>query len=106
MSDFRIEQALAEMRSIGGQQQSAAATNKQDAPPVEEFSSLLRQAVEHVNDRQVDSTDLKDAYMRGEDVQLTDVMISSQKAQLSFEAMKEVRNRFLEAYEEISNMQV
>lgn len=104
MTDFRIEQAIAEMRSIGGQQKPTTAD--QDTPPVEEFSNLLRQAVEHVNDRQVDSSSLKDAYMRGEDVQLTDVMISSQKAKISFEAIKEVRNRFLEAYKEISKMQV
>jgi flagellar hook-basal body complex protein FliE len=104
MSNFRIEQAIAEMRSINGQQSSA--NSNQEPHPLEEFSTHLRQAVEQVNDRQVQSSSLKDAYMRGEDVQLTDVMIASQKAKISFEAMKEVRNRFLSAYKEISKMQV
>ncbi|MBK5942822.1 MAG: flagellar hook-basal body complex protein FliE [Halorhodospira halophila] len=103
MSDFRIEQALAEMRAIGGQ---PVQQPEQDAPPVEEFSDLLRDAVEQVNERQVQSSELKDQFLRGEDVQLTDVMMAAQKADVSFEAMKEVRNQLLEAYQEIANMQV
>ena len=33
-------------------------------------------------------------------------MIASQKARVGFEAMKEVRNRLLEAYQTVSRMQV
>lgn len=106
MTDFRIDQAIAEMRAISGKTEQNSTAADQDSPPLEEFSSLLRQAVENVNERQVDSSNLKKAYTSGEDVQLTDVMIASQKAKISFEAMKEVRNRFLEAYKEISKMQV
>ncbi len=104
MSNFRIEQALAEMRSLSGRPNEVAPAGNQ--PGVDEFSELLQQAVTHVNERQVEANELSNAYMRGEEVKLTDVMISSQKAQISFEAMKEVRNRLLEAYQEISNMQV
>lgn len=74
--------------------------------PAEEFGELLQNAVNHVNEQQKTSTALSDAYMSGEEIPLTDVMIASQKASLSFEATKEVRNRLLEAYQEVSNMQV
>ncbi len=104
MSNFRIEQALAEMRSLSGRAAEPEANGRQ--PGIDEFSDLLKQAVTHVNERQVEAEGLSNAYMRGDEVQLTDVMIASQKAQISFEAMKEVRNRLLEAYQEISNMQV
>ncbi|MFP4147219.1 MAG: flagellar hook-basal body complex protein FliE [Halorhodospira sp.] len=106
MSDQRIEQALAEMRAIGGQQAGQAESSEQDAPPVEEFSSLLRDAVENVNEHQVHSSDMKEQYMQGEEVPLTDVMIAAQKSSVSFDALKEVRNKFLEAYQEIAKMQV
>ena len=102
-SDFRVQQALAEMRAIGGQQ---AEQPQNEQPPVETFSNVLQDAVERVNDQQVASSDMKEQFLRGEDVQLTDVMITAQKADVSFEALKEVRNKFLEAYQEISNMQV
>ncbi len=62
--------------------------------------------VESVNDAQLDSADMRSAFERGEDVPLTDVVISMQKASLSFEATLQVRNKVLRAYEEIMNMPV
>ena len=41
-----------------------------------------------------------------ENVDLADVMISLQKASLSFKAMTEVRNQLVNAYQEIMNMPV
>ena len=49
---------------------------------------------------------MRSAFERGEDVPLTDVVISMQKASLSFEATLQVRNKVLRAYEEIMNMPV
>jgi flagellar hook-basal body complex protein FliE len=49
---------------------------------------------------------LGEAYQRGEDVPLTDVVLSMQKASLSFEATLQVRNKVVKAYEEIMNMPV
>ncbi|MGB7214496.1 MAG: flagellar hook-basal body complex protein FliE, partial [Gammaproteobacteria bacterium] len=40
------------------------------------------------------------------DVSLVDVMVSMQKASLQFEAITQVRNRVIAAYQEIMNMQV
>ena len=37
---------------------------------------------------------------------LPEVMIASQKASVSFEAMKEVRNKLVDAYKDIMNMPV
>ena len=47
-----------------------------------------------------------EAYERGEDVPLTDVVLSMQKSSLSFEATLQVRNKVVKAYEEILNMPV
>ena len=104
MADMRIEQALSEMRAIGAQQSQGQ--QEEGTPPLEDFSHMLEKAVEQVNEQQVASGELKKAYMSGEDVPLTDVMVASQEAKLSFEAMKEVRNHFLKAYREIANMKI
>jgi flagellar hook-basal body complex protein FliE len=42
----------------------------------------------------------------GEDVPLTDVVLSMQKSSLAFEATLQVRNKILKAYEDIMNMPV
>lgn len=103
MADMRIDQALSEMRAIGAQQPQG---EQDETPPLEDFSQVLEKAVEQVNERQVESGELKKAYMSGEDVPLTDVMVASQEAKLSFESIKEVRNHFLKAYREIANMKI
>jgi flagellar hook-basal body complex protein FliE len=82
---------------------AAIATTEVQKP---KFNEAVRALVESVNDAQLDSADRRSAFERGEDVPLTDVVISMQKASLSFEATLQVRNKVLRAYEEIMNMPV
>ncbi len=70
------------------------------------FGSFMVDALNDVNDSQQASADLKNAYERGEDVPLTDVVLSMQKASIGFEATLQVRNKLLRAYEDIMNMPV
>ena len=49
---------------------------------------------------------MRDAYERGEDVPLTDVVLSMQKSSLAFEATLQVRNKLLKAYDDVKNMPV
>lgn len=72
-----------------------------------DFSALLKDALNDVNQLQSSSSAMKTAFERGDEgIDLPQVMIASQKASLSFEAVAEVRNRVLNAYQEIMNMQV
>lgn len=71
------------------------------------FGALLRQQVEDVNQLKQESRALAQAFELGDpNVSLVDVMISSQKASVSFTALTEVRNKFLNAYQEIMSMSV
>lgn len=72
-----------------------------------EFSQLLAQAVEKVSDAQASAAGMAEAFELGEtDATLAEVMIALQKASLSFQAMTEVRNRLVTAYQEIMNMPI
>ena len=72
-----------------------------------QFASLLQQAVEQVNSHQQAAAELKRSLELGEgNVNLAEVMVASQKASVSFQAMVEVRNKLVSAYQEIMNMQV
>jgi flagellar hook-basal body complex protein FliE len=70
------------------------------------FGDMIRQTIENVNSTQQTANDLEGAYMRGESVPLTDVVMAMQKSSLSFEATLQVRNKVLKAYEDILNMPV
>lgn len=70
------------------------------------FSDLVSGALGQVNQLQVQSSDMRDAFDRGENMALTDVVLGMQKSSLAFEATLQVRNKVLKAYEEILNMPV
>lgn len=70
------------------------------------FTDALNQAVDHVNGLQQEASAMQDAFARGEDMDLTEVMVSMQKADVGFEATKQVRNQLVEAYNDIFNMPV
>lgn len=71
------------------------------------FGDLLEQAVNKVSEVQSASGALQKAYIQGdENVDITDVMIASQKSGVAFDAMVTVRNKLVEAYKDVMNMPV
>ncbi|MFN3196474.1 MAG: flagellar hook-basal body complex protein FliE [Chlorobiota bacterium] len=79
-------------------------TNK--TKPDVEFTDTLSEFVGDVNSLQLESKEKSEAFIKGEPVDIHDVMISSQKAKTSFELLMELRNKALELYKEVSRMQV
>lgn len=100
---------MLEMRSM---QAEAMARHKPPVASVQEagapsFSEMLGQAVNKVNETQQASNQLATAFEMGQGgVDLTDVMIASQKASVSFQAMTQVRNKLVQAYQDIMQMPV
>ncbi len=77
------------------------------AKDVPSFGDVMSQAINKVNDTQKASGALSQAYERGEPgVDITDVMVASQKASVSFQAAVQVRNKLVEAYRDIMNMPI
>jgi len=70
------------------------------------FSDLLKQSLEAVNNAQNESDKLTNDFVSGKPVELHDVMIASQKASILLQTTIEVRNKVVEAYQEIMRMQV
>jgi len=73
----------------------------------QDFNQLLSQALNNVNDLQGQSNELRTRLDMGDrSVNLSDVMIASQKASIAFEATVQVRNKVVDAYKTIMNMPV
>jgi flagellar hook-basal body complex protein FliE len=66
------------------------------------FSEL----VSKVNDIQVQSDKAVQGLASGENKNLHEVMIAVEKSSISFQFMSQVRNKALEAYQEVMRMQV
>jgi flagellar hook-basal body complex protein FliE len=108
MSSMQIQQVLAEMRAL-----QARASGAPEAPgaaagaPPSDFARLLKGAVDNVASMQNQATALSTAYEAGDkSVDLTKVMLEVQKAGLAFRAMTEVRNKLVDAYQQVMNMSV
>ncbi len=100
--DMNINQVLNQIRV-----RSQFPVNNDVATPKTDFSALLKQTLNEVNELQTTASSVKESYEKGNsNIDLPEVMIASQKASLAFEAVAEVRNRVLSAYQEIMNMQV
>jgi len=77
------------------------------ANKVPSFGELMTQAINNVNEVQKTSSSMADAYEKGTaGVDITDVMIASQKATVSFQAMVQVRNKLVDAYKDVMNMPI
>lgn len=70
------------------------------------FGDFLKSAIESVNQDQKASDVLTEKLIRGEDVELHDIMIASQKASITLNTTLEIRNKVVEAYQEIMRMPV
>ena len=104
---MQIQQVLAEMRAL----QSRASGISPEVPTggarPTDFASLLKDSVEHIAAMQNQATALAGAYETGDkSVDLTRVMLEVQKAGLAFRAMTEVRNKLVDAYQQVMNMSV
>lgn len=70
------------------------------------FGTFLKDAIQEVNVKQIESDQMTQKLILGEDVDLHNVMITAQKASIAFNATMEVRNKVIEAYQEIIRMPV
>ncbi|MDQ0230538.1 flagellar hook-basal body complex protein FliE [Metabacillus malikii] len=70
------------------------------------FSDSLKLAIDQVNKSQVESDKMTEALASGKNVELHDVMITAQKASVTMTLAVEVRNKAIEAYQEMMRMQV
>ena len=112
-----INQVLSEMRALKSRAQGfeAATSSADKISPIQEasalestgFQQLLSSAVEQVNSVQKQSSNLAEAFQLGDpNVTLSQVVVASEKASVAFEAMSEVRNRLVTAYEDIMKMPI
>ncbi|MCL7746463.1 flagellar hook-basal body complex protein FliE [Halalkalibacter alkaliphilus] len=98
--DMRIQSPFLQMNS------ALTKTKHTPAEAQASFKNALSQAVKDVNELQNESAKKTELLAKGEIDNLHDVMITGQKASISLQATVEVRNKVVEAYQEIMRMQV
>lgn len=70
------------------------------------FGELFEQAVARVEQAHRTGQEKVDRLLRGEDQELHEVVLATQRAELSFEYFMQVRNKVVQAYQEVMRMQM
>ncbi|MGI4847376.1 MAG: flagellar hook-basal body complex protein FliE [Janthinobacterium lividum] len=111
----KIDAMVEQIRSMATRSAGASDTKAIDAglsgtaaaKPAGGFSDVLRGMLDSVAASQGAAGTMAQKFTAGDDsVSLSDAMISSQKAAISFAATVQVRNKVVSAYQEIMGMQV
>lgn len=112
MSNMNIQQVLSQMRVMEAQAKSSVGT---DAMPINslsntqktDFSEVLANTVNSVNETMMASGKMAAAFEKGDsNISMAELMITMEKSSVSFQSMVQVRNKLLNAYQEIMNMPV
>jgi flagellar hook-basal body complex protein FliE len=105
--DLRITSSTAPLQGAGLARRSGAASGPQPGDPQVGFSNALKGALQSVSAAQNRSADLQtEVQLENPSVSLEQTMVAIQKAQIGFQATLHVRNRMVQAYTDIMNMQV
>lgn len=70
------------------------------------FSDVLSDAVARVENYRVEAESAVDRFLAGEGGELHEVAIATQRAEVSLELFLEVKNKVVQAYQEVMRMQV
>lgn len=90
-------------QSLGSKRPSSedAVTN-----PGEDFASAFRAQLDKVNRMQSEADEQVKLLVSGETSSVTDVFTAARKAQVAFSMLMEIRNKLVDAYNELQNMRV
>jgi flagellar hook-basal body complex protein FliE len=102
--DLRITSSTAPLAGAGAARRAAAPLNETKESG---FSGALKGALQSVSAAQNHATRLQqEVQLENPAVSLEETMVAIQKAQIGFQATLHVRNRMVQAYTDIMNMQV
>jgi flagellar hook-basal body complex protein FliE len=69
------------------------------------FDDIFKKTLNDASDMQAESQRLIEAFVRGEPVEIHEVMAAANEAAISLELLVEIRNKLTEAYRTVMNMQ-
>ena len=109
---MNIQQVLSQMRVMEAQAKppvgsDAMQLNQLPATQKTEFSDVLANSINSVNETVKASGKMAAAFEKGDsNISMAELMITMEKSSVSMQAMTQVRNKLLSAYQEIMNMPV
>ena len=96
---------ISNINGVSNISRSLGKTNENTSKTTD-FSKMLGEALDNVNNLQNESTKATESFINGETDNIHSVMLTGSKANLALQMTIQVRNKVMDAYNEIMNMQV
>lgn len=103
---MNINQFIPSTSSISNLLGTTSSSNTQDTSNGTDFASVLKDKLNQVNDQQLNSDSLSNQFIQGGDVTVDQVMLGAEEAKMSLQMAVQVRNKLVDAYQELSKTQV
>jgi flagellar hook-basal body complex protein FliE len=97
MPDLKIDDIRRQLEDISIKSRIQSPQEK----PGDNFSAVLKNAMDEVNTDQLKAETSIQDYVSGKETNLHNTLISLEKADISFKLMMQVRNKLLDAYQQI-----
>ena len=78
----------------------------QPAAGAPSFKEFMMESINHVNSMQQDADHAVEQLLTGGDVNAAEVLTAVQKADLSFRMMLQIRNKLVQAYQEVKDIRI
>ncbi|MCL2146928.1 MAG: flagellar hook-basal body complex protein FliE [Synergistaceae bacterium] len=103
MNTFMIDLSNNEMKSVNTDIKRTV--NSSTINEIQSFESLMKESLIKVNDLQMESDKLVEKLATGDVEDISEVVLASSRAELAMRMLMEVRNKLVEAYQQISRIQ-
>lgn len=70
------------------------------------FLDILKEKLDAVNEKQIAAEDTTESFIKGDETDIHKVMLDTEEAKMSLELAVQIRNKLVEAYQELSRMQL
>lgn len=104
MKDITIQSNLKALGGVGAS--GNLDTKKTDSPESATFADTLSESLDKVNDLQKEADKAIEDFATGKTRNIHETMIAVNKADLAFRLTMQVRNKIVEAYQEVMRTQV
>ena len=83
-----------------------SASEEKNKPSALDFGQVLHSKLQEVNQLQLEANELTKEFLAGGNIELHDVMLAAEQSSLALQLTVQIRNKIVEAYQEIARMQI
>ncbi len=103
---MRIEDNFARNEVLFNNKFKGISDDKQGNESAVGFGDVLKKAIDDTNDKMTTADSTATKFIKGEDVNVDEVMIKNQEASLSLQFLAQTRDKLLEGYNQLSKLQL